>query len=340
MNRFGYIWIITIFCFISCEKDAVKIPVDPLAISEIPVGFDEIVYPQGNAYTPERWALGKKLFYDPIMSADGSTSCASCHEQSLGFADNVAFSLGSADAIGTRNAPSLANVAYHPYYTREGGIPTLEMQILVPIQEHNEFNNNIVLIADTLSQIKEYVDMAADAYDQEPNAFVITRALANFERTLISGQSEYDLENNYGHIGTMSEAAIRGQALFNSDRTQCSSCHGGFNFTSYAFKNNGLYLEYPDNGRARLTNKDEDIALFKVPSLRNVAVSPPYMHDGSIATLDAVIEHYNLGGESHFNKSEKIKPLNLTAVEKADMKAFLMSLTDHHFLNNKNYSNE
>ena len=126
----------------SCTKENDNTEVAKLDIMEIPVGFPSIVHPQGNEYSQERWDLGKKLFYDPILSRDGMVSCASCHDPALSFADNQVVSLGSDGLLGTRNAPSLANVAYHPYYTREGGIPTLEMQILVPIQEHNEFNNN------------------------------------------------------------------------------------------------------------------------------------------------------------------------------------------------------
>jgi len=324
----------------SCSKENDNTEVAKLDIMEIPVGFPSIVHPEGNEYSKERWKLGKKLFYDPILSKDGLISCASCHDPSFSFSDNRDVSIGSDGLLGSRNAPSLANVAYHPYYTREGGIPTLEMQILVPIQEHNEFNNNIVLIADTLSKINEYVQMAQLAYDQEPNAFVITRALSQFERSLISGQSAYDLEMNYGIEASMSESAIRGMKLFESERTNCSSCHSGFNFTNYSFENNGLYTDYPDNGRERLTQDPADRARFKVPSLRNVALTSPYMHDGSMATLGEIIDHYNTGGKVHQNKSETIRPLNLSPEEKSDLLAFLDALTDHKFVNNKNLANE
>ena len=274
------------------------------------------------------------------MSKDGLVSCASCHDPKLAFSDSEAVSKGSGGLLGTRNSPSLTNVAYHPYFTREGGIPTLEMQILVPIQEHNEFNNNIVLIADTLSKIPSYIEMAKAAYDQEPNAFVITRALAQFERSLISGQSSYDLEYNYGIEGSMSASALRGKALFESDRTSCSSCHSGFNFTNYTFENNGLYEIYEDNGRERLTQDSDDRALFKVPTLRNVEVTGPYMHDGSISSLSEVVDHYNRGGNGHMHQSELIRPLQLTNEEKTDLVEFLYALTDQKFITNKNFSNE
>ena len=325
---------------ISCAKETNSIEVVNLQIMEVPKGFSDIEHPEGNEFSMERWELGKKLFYDPILSKDGKVSCASCHDPALAFSDSEKVSIGSDGLLGTRNSPSLANVAYHPYYTREGGIPTLEMQILVPIQEHNEFNNNIVLIADTLAKISTYVDMAKIAYDQEPNAFVITRALAQFERSMISGQSPYDMEYNYGVEGSMSLSALRGKKLFDSEKLSCSSCHSGFNFTNYSFENNGLYDEYDDNGRERLTMDPNDRALFKVPSLRNVQLTGPYMHDGSMESLVEVIDHYDTGGNNHMNKSEVLKPLNLTNIEKKDLLAFLESLTDQNFIINKNLSHE
>jgi cytochrome c peroxidase len=175
--------------------------------------------------------------------------------------------------------------------------------------------------------------MSRDAYNRLPDPFVITRALATFERTLVSGNAPVDLYQN-GNKSALSESQIRGMNLFYSNQTNCSSCHGGFNFTNHDFENNGLYVDYPDNGRERLTNNPADRALFKTPSLRNVALTPPYMHDGSISTLKDVIEHYNSGGHSHPNKSALIKPLNLTAEEKEDLIHFLESLTDQTFVSN------
>ena len=338
-STFFYIILFSLLA-ISCAKETESTEIANLQIMEVPQGFPDIMHPVGNEYTIERWELGKKLFYDPILSKDGSISCASCHDPELAFSDDKSVSIGAFGLLGSRNSPSLANVAYHPYYTREGGLPTLEMQILVPIQEHNEFNNNIVLIADTLAKIPSYVQMAKAAYDQELNAFVITRALSQFERSMISGQSIYDLEYNYSIEGAMSESAQRGELLFKSNRTSCSTCHSGFNFTNYSFQNNGLYDDYPDNGRERLTQDPNDQALFKVSSLRNVEVTAPYMHDGSIETLAEVIDHYNNGGSNHINKSELIQALNLSENEKSDLLAFLKSLTDQKFITNKNLSNE
>ena len=334
MQRLLIIAISTWFMLVGCQKEEISRPPYSPALMEIPKGFPEMDIPADNQFSIARWALGKKLFYDPIMSVDSSISCAHCHQTDLAFSDGLAVSKGVEDRLGTRNAPSLANVAYHPYFTREGGVPTLEGQILVPIQEHNEFDFNIVLLTERLASDSTYVKMAKAAYDRLPDPFVITRSIACFERSLLSGYSRYDQYVQYGYTEVLSEQELTGMDLFFSERTNCSSCHIGFNFTDYSFKNNGLYGVYEDIGRFRLTNKAEDLAVFKVPSLRNIALTAPYMHDGSMLNLATVIEHYNTGGADHPNKSSLIKPLNLTESEKIDLIAFLESLSDETFVNN------
>jgi len=327
-------FILGLLFFAACqEKEEIVLPYSP-ELMEIPKGFPEMEFPEDNAFTPERWELGKRLFFDPVMSADSTKSCASCHQPALAFSDDVDFSLGVEDRIGTRNSPSLANIGYHPYFTREGGVPTLEMQVLVPIQEHLEFDFNIVLIADRLKQDPVYVEMAYRAYDQHPNAYVITRAIANFERSLLSGYSRYDQFEFHGRINALTPSEERGMQLFFSEKTSCSTCHSGFNFSNYAFENNGLYEKYADVGRFRFTGDEADKALFKVPGLRNVGLTNPYMHDGSLQSLEEVVEHYNSGGKDHFNKNPLVRSLNLTTGEKEDLVAFLKSLTDETFVNN------
>ncbi len=235
---------------------------------------------------------------------------------SRAFSDTVALSPGSEKKPGTRNAPSLANVAYHPYYTRDGGVASLEMHVLVPIQEHNEFNSNILEIAKRLQNNSEYQQLAKQAYNRDLDYYVITRALANFQRTLLSGNSAYDQYVLKKNKKALTAQQLRGMNLFFSERTNCSSCHSGFNFTNYAFENTGLYEKYNDIGRKRLTLSDDDLEKFKVPSLRNVAVTGPYMHDGSVPNLVAVVEHYDSGGKNNPRKNTKIKPLHLTPEEK------------------------
>lgn len=324
----------TILGVLSCDDMVQPEPIEPLL--DVPMGFPAPEFPEDNLFTSERWQLGKRLFYDPIMSSDYSIACVSCHKPESGFSDDKALSLGIEERMGTRNAPTLANVAYHPYYTREGGVPTLEMQILVPIQEHVEFDFNILLIADRMLGDSTYIQQSLDAYNRNPDPFVITRAIACFERSLISGGSRYDQFIN-GDPLALSLAERQGMALFFSERLSCASCHSGFNFTNYSFENNGLYDEYPDPGRFRFTNVEADRALFKTPTLRNVEVTAPYMHDGSLSSLEAVIEHYNQGGANHPHKSHHIKPLNLSEKERHALVAFLKSLTDDHFINNPKF---
>lgn len=326
--------LLLLFVSISCQKTEEIEPLYFPDLMEIPKGFPNIDFPEGNEFTEARWQLGKQLFFDPILSADSSISCVSCHQPELAFSDDVAFSPGVANRPGKRNAPTLANLAYHPYFTREGGVPTLEMQVLVPIQEHNEFDFNIILIAERLNQDSSYIKMAQDAYQRLPDAFVITRALACFERSLLSGYSPYDQYTNYNKTNALSEAALRGRDLFFSNRTNCSQCHSGFNFSDYSFQNNGLYEIYEDEGRFRLTGEDSDRALFKVPSLRNIELTAPYMHDGSMMSLEEVIDHYSVGGKNHPQKNELIQALDLSDTEKNDLIEFLKSLTDEAFVNN------
>lgn len=336
MRRNLHIFILIILVISACKKGQIEC-VSNEDVIPIPAGFPAIQFPADNAYTPQRWALGKQLFFDPVLSQDSTISCASCHNPAKAFSDEVAVSKGVEGRLGTRNSPTLTNVAYLPYYTREGGVPTLEMQTLVPIQEHNEFDFNIVLIGERLRRNPKYVQMAKEAYNREPDPFVIARALANFERSLVSGNSAYDKYTYQNKATALTEKEQKGMALFFSEKTKCSQCHSGFNFSNNAFENNGLYDNYTDSGRKRLTNLSADFALFKVPTLRNVGVTAPYMHDGSITTLEAVVEHYNTGGKNNPQKSNQIQPLNLTVEEKDQLVAFLKSLTDYNFITNPKF---
>ncbi len=329
-----------VYCFtimisiMACAEEPDVSVIHP--IFNIPAGFPQPVYPIDNELTPERWALGKRLFFDPILSVDQSISCVNCHRPELAFTDGKSVSVGVAERTGMRNAPTLVNVAYHPYYTREGGVPTLEMQVLVPIQEHAEFDFNILEIANRLLQDSTYVQASLTAYNRIPDAFVITRAISCFERSILSGNSRYD-QFNAGMWNALNALEKKGQQLFFSDRLACAKCHAGFNLTNYSFENTGLYEDYADPGRFRFTENESDRALFKVPTLRNVSVTAPYMHDGSFPDLTSVIEHYNKGGKSHPHKNPLIKPLYLSTSEKRALLAFLNSFTDEEFLANPNH---
>ena len=323
MNKWLLIFLTLLF--ISCGKERVN--QNEIYQLDIPQGFPDPIIPEDNQLTYERIELGKRLFYDPILSKDGTISCESCHKQEFAFADNVAISAGVESRLGFRNSMSLANIAYHDALMREGGVPTLEMQALVPIQDHNEMDFNIISVAERLNLDSTYINASIRAYNRIPDAFVITRALASFQRTMLSGGSDYDRN-------LLNENEQNGKELFFSDKLACSSCHGTFLFSNLTIENNGLYEVYEDSGKYRLTHLQDDIGKFKVPSLRNIEITAPYMHNGSISTLEEVIEHYASGGKNHFNKSELITGFSITDDEKNDLISFLKSLTDNNFTNN------
>lgn len=304
---------------------------------QIPKGFPEPEIPADNQMTLARVELGRRLFFDPMLSMDSTRSCGSCHIPSLSFTDGRKVSEGIKGRTVTRNAPSLANMAYMTSFMRDGGVPTLEMQVEAPIQEHNEMDLSLQFVARRIMKNPEYVKMSQLAYEREPDPFVVTRAIAAYERTLISGNSAFDRYSN-GNQNALTDDEKAGYEVFKSNG--CENCHSGFLFTDQSLKNNGLYLHYPDSGRMRITKDASDRAMFKVPSLRNVAVTAPYMHDGSLTSLTQVIEHYRSGGKAHHNRSEFIKPLNISDKEAEQLIAFLRSLSDLTFLTEPAYGPE
>lgn len=317
-----------VFTIFSCTKEA-NLPIaQTLAhLPQLPSHFPPIVYPEGNEPTAARWQLGKALFFEKALSKDSSVSCADCHAPESAFAHHLPTSPGAFGRTGTSNSPSLWNVAYHPYFLRGATVPTLEMQVLVPIQEDNEFAHNIVALAEELSNNQEYQRMSQLAYGREIDPYVITRAIAQFERTLIAANSAYDRFVN-GDVSALSIAAQRGMQLFQSERLQCAQCHSGFNFTNYALERNGTDTTTTQEGRYRATLLPADYGRFKVPSLRDVAKSAPYFHDGRYATLQEVIQHYSRGGDPMAPAHERIRPLNLTTQEQLDLLAFLNALSE------------
>ncbi len=315
-------------------------PVDEMPYElDIPPGFPYPDIPEDNELTAARVALGRRLFYDPILSEDSTVSCATCHKQALAFADDVAVSPGVRGRLGFRNSPTLANVAYLERFNKDGGVTKLGLQPVVPIEDHNEMN---LPLQEAVRRLRGHAGYQVDfqrAYGEEASPFTLTRALASFMRTLISGASRYDQYIN-GEESALSEAEKRGMALFFSERASCGSCHNGFNFTDDSFRNNGLYETYADPGRQRVTQNTEDEGRFRVPTLRNIALTAPYMHDGSLSTLDAVMEHYAGGGSAHPNKDSLILPLRLSESEKTDLIDFLEALTDSSFISNPAFGKE
>lgn len=315
----------------SCRHDPDYLFDDSYTLNT-PSGFPAPAIPDDNTLTKNRISLGKKLFYDKRLSVDNTISCASCHIQQHGFSDTSSLSHGVSGRTGIRNAPALINLAWMNSFMRDGGVPTLELQILAPLQDHNEMASDINATVTELKDDDYYAMMSQRAYNRDFDPFVLTRAISAFERTLISGNSRYD-KFLRGEI-TLTSSETNGMNMFFSAPFNCSSCHSGFNFTDLTFQNNGLYQHYADTGRARITLRPEDSGKFRVPTLRNVAQTAPYMFDGSLATLSDVVDHYASGGANHPNKSPLINGFTLTSQEKTDLINFLNCLTDNEFLNN------
>ena len=319
---------------VSCAAPAVPVESGlPEAAITVPPGFPALTAPDDNLPTPDRIALGRRLFYDERLSRTEEISCSSCHVQAHAFSDPKRVSTGVDGQMGSRNAPALVNPAWGKSFFWHGGVSSLEVQAVGPIKNPLEMDMTLAEVARRLSKDAALLQEFKQAYGDEPNESTITRALASFERSLVSGNSAYDRYLR-GDSSALGEAAARGEQLFNGERAECFHCHAGFNFTNNGFRNDGSDRNDPDEGRREITLKESDFGKFKIPTLRNVAVSAPYMHDGSLATLDDVIDAYVAGGRGHPNTDPTIMPLDLTTADKADLRAFLESLTDDDFLSN------
>ena len=323
----------------------------------IPDWLPAPVVPEDNPMSQAKVDLGRHLFYDARLSADSTVACASCHDQARGFSDGRATAIGIGGAEGARNAPGLANVAYLPVLTWGNPlIGSLEQHALIPM-----FGTAPVEMGAAGREKALFAAIAADPYyatafpvafpdkGGEITLFTVTRALAAFQRTLISVGAPYDRYKYGGDATAMTPEALRGENLFFGEKLECYHCHGGFNFTDNlvtsrtriverAFHNTGLYDPIPpgSEGIATFTLRTEDIGRFRTPSLRNVAATGPYMHDGSIGSLSDVMDAYAKGGRfpDAVQKDPLVAGFSMTAQERADVIAFLESLTDQDFLNN------
>lgn len=303
----------------------------------IPYGIPQPKIPEANLPTLSRVELGKRLFFDKTLSSDSSVSCASCHAADKAFSDGKAVSTGVHKKTGTRNSMALINLAWSNSFFWDGGVPTLEMQVLKPLTSKEEMNMPVEEALNRIRKNPDYKTLFRKAYGKDPDAESLFKAIACFERTLLSFNSKFDMYF-YQKRDVFNESELRGYKLFfdNNGKVHCASCHSGVNFTNNSFQNNGLYLEYPDEGRYKITSKNSDKGKFKVPTLRNIALTAPYMHDGSLKTLEEVIEHYNTGGKLHPNKSPHVHihpSLELTETDKQDLVNFLKTLTDENFIN-------
>lgn len=346
--------------FLGCSSDSADSP-DSMVVPEVnpptpfslelPELFEQNilapVIPSNNPLTEEGVALGKKLFFDPTLSSDNSVSCSSCHNPVSSFSDNARFSTGVNNRSGSRNSMSLFNLAWNfdERFFWDGRALSLEDQAFKPVVNPDEMGNTWNNVVNTLQANEEYRQMFRDAFGTENiDSVKVVRAIAQFERTLISGNSRFD-RSLRGEI-SLTEEESRGLNVFMSEtKGDCFHCHGNPNnplWTDNIFHNNGLDATFEDLGLGLVTGDPADNGKFKTPSLRNLEFTAPYMHDGRFETLDQVIDFYSEG----LQNSPTIDPLmkkvaqggvQLSDQEKADLKAFLLSLSDPDFAENTDF---
>jgi cytochrome c peroxidase len=303
-----------------------------LALDTIPMGLaTERLVPRDNPLTEAKVKLGRRLFFDPILSSDNAVSCASCHDPAHGFAGPAPRAVGVGGKQGTRNAPSLLNRAYGKAFFWDGRETTLEGQALQPIANPVELGSSVSQALERLRAHPEYPALFKTAFPDGLTEVNLARALASFERVLLTGNSPVDRFRT-GTIQSLNDSERHGLWLFES-RGGCWRCHAGRNFTDEEYHNTGVsWGKAPlDLGRHELTKQEADRGRFKTPTLRGLAATAPYMHDGSMATLDEVVEFYNQGGGKNPHLDPSLAPLNLSKQDMRDLVAFLKALSTPPF---------
>lgn len=285
---------------------------------------DTIPFPKDNPYTPEKAALGKMLFFDTRLSRDKNLSCASCHNPSFGWEVPFATAIGAGGKPLGRHAPTALNQAWSKNLFWDGRAPTLEAQAKGPIEAPVEMDLPMGTAVKRLKEVNGYVAAFTKAFPKEGlTEDTIAKAIATFERTIVTGDTPFDRWVR-GDAKAMSPEAKRGFALF-TGKANCAACHSGWNFTDDKFHDIGLPTT--DKGRMGITNLAADQHAFKTPGLREIAARAPYMHHGQVATLEAAIAHYITGGEKRPSLAKEMKPLALSAQDEQDLAAFLRSLS-------------
>jgi len=284
-----------------------------------------VPFPTDNPYTIAKVALGKVLYFDTRLSGGNLLSCAACHNPAYSWGDGQPRGIGHGMKVLGRRSPSIINAAFGQIFMWDGRAVSLEEQALGPIKADVEMNLPLDQLIERLKGIPGYAPLFQAAFpNEEIKPENVARAIATYERTVVSARAPFDswIENNERAI---SDAAKRGFVLFNT-KAGCNKCHSGWNFTDDSFHDIGLASE--DIGRGKFLPSIEKMKFaFKTPGLREIARRGPYMHDGAVATLDAVVEHYDRGGIDRPSRSDLIKPLGLTAQEKSDLVAFMQTLT-------------
>ncbi len=292
---------------------------------------EQMVFPKDNTQSEAKIELGRQLFFDKRLSLTETISCSSCHLPDLAFTDGEEKSVGIKGNHSMRNAPTLFNVGFAPTFMADAHINSLEMQAIVPIQDTNEMGIRMGDLIEKLKEIDHYQEQAQRIFGRDFDAYVLTRSLASFQRSLISLNSPFDDFYYNKNQDALSESQKQGWKLF-SEKLNCIICHPPPFFTTFKAENNGLIIDFNnDFGRFRVTKDSSDYGKFKIPTLRNVALSSPYMHDGSIKNLNKIIDIYSQGGYHSENQSAFIQPFEISFEEKQSLISFLKSLTDKQF---------
>jgi cytochrome c peroxidase len=316
------------FLVFSCQKE--KPIIEEIEIT-YPDYFPAPVYDfTNNQFTQKRFLLGKKIFFDKQLSSDGTISCNSCHAQTHGFADhNVSFSLGVNGAIGSRNSPSIANMIWSPYFMWDGGVNHIEVFSVAPITNPDEMHETMSNVLSKLNSNIQYRKLFKEAYGSDLiTDQLLLKAITLFMSKIISCNSKYD-KMRQGKV-EYNSMENEGYDLF---KQKCASCHTEPLFTNYQFINNGIDSVFTDLGRAKITFNNEDRGKFKVPSLRNIELTYPYMHDGRFWSLEQVLNHYRSG----IRNSETLHPtltngIEITELEQQKIISFLRTLTDYNLM--------
>lgn len=336
----------------ACTQGNGKLTNIPFAPEKVvlpePVNFVKMQIPADNPLTKDGIALGKRLFFDSLLSINHQLACVSCHQPNLAFTDGKALSIGTHGHASHRSAPSLINVGY--YYKGlfwDGRAPTLEAQALIPVTDSLEMGSNWDTVEHRLRLHHEYPTLFRKVFgiksDQEINRFLVAKALAQYERTLVNYNAKFDKVARGEAAFTAQEQ--RGRDIFfdagqakGIPFSECSHCHADPLFTTLDYFNNGIekvnsLADFPDLGRGAITGLPSDRGKFKTPTLRNITLTAPYMHDGRFATLEEVLDHYISGGHFADNLNPNVRKLKLTDRDKRDLIAFLQTLTDSSFVN-------
>jgi len=310
-------------------------PESPLATAVVPAGYPAgtslTLAPADNALTEPRARLGRRLFFDKQLSRTGEIACSSCHQPEHAFSEPAAVSTGVEGRTGSRNAPALVNQAWGRSFFWDGRATSLEEQAGKPIENPDEMDLPISEAVARVAADPSYAGEFEQAYGGPASEESLRKGIASFVRVLVSAASPYD-RHLRGDDSDFGEAAQRGEAVFLSEKGACFHCHPAGPLTNEGFFNNGVYVDGADPGRQKITGRTGDLGKFKVPTLRNVAASAPYMHDGSLGTLEDVLDHYARGGNGGAFTDPTIEARPLSADERQDLLAFLRALTDPTFL--------